>query len=713
MQIFYALDRDETLIWIKRPTQPPEAASSPHDLSLWPHVLISINSMILSQPELVSSSLKFPFGAKSIRKDNPGKGYYDQLRESLGIGVCDIKNLWTRFSPEDLIADFSVKPADFDHLLKNDASLASISEFVGSCLKPNTDDDPKTFIESVSGLTKEELDKLWQPSFNLVAMYVYGLVCRSFYGYFFRKNVLSSSDQAAAFSELLTMNQGLLLLFAHDKDYAKRGPNDSLAIINAYYEFCKKKNLQPPASEHFNQILVPRSALFKEINPVLQYFESDLRFLLSDVTIHTQAPKIGSGDNNRREPNLVILQGPPGTGKTRLARLRSHKLNVAVPRICQFHPSYSYEQFVEGIHPVAFVDGTYKYQPVDGPLMISWRKVTGSTVTTLCLRSSSSIHFPAGILPRYFGIGDTIEVFSTKNADKPFVVLSYAGFDTFQITENADSSAEESNQLLTVFIRGVQWGKNQSELLILDELNRASVSQVFGELLYALSLVDGEMSESERRNCPVRLQYSQEEFYWPDGLHIIATLNQADRSTEDLDQALQRRFEIQNVAPESEILTGTKIECLVALTPNEGTADSLVSWLSANAELKCSKLSDLMEGINQTLKNNPSVFDADKKLIGQGIFLKVARVTAKAATSNNLSANAAKDRFIAEMKASLISQLQAICSNNTTLVADILFEAINNHNLTIPQEIVQDVLDAVADDHALHEQFLPTHETAA
>ena len=72
----------------------------------------------------------------------------------------------------------------------------------------------------------------------------------------------------------------------------------------------------------------------------------------------------------------VILQGPPGTGKSRLARLVANTVAPEVERVLQiqFHPGYSYEEFVAGLRPVVASEGdtsgSMKFEPTKGTF---WR----------------------------------------------------------------------------------------------------------------------------------------------------------------------------------------------------------------------------------------------------------------------------------------------------------------------------------------------------
>ena len=282
--------------------------------------------------------------------------------------------------------------------------------------------------------------------------------------------------------------------------------------------------------------------------------------------------------NKLEKSKNLILRGAPGTGKTYLAKEIALELtggNEDQIEFVQFHPSYDYTDFVEGLRPDSNEDGTFDFKLQDGifkkfcQLAKEAQKIGGqdnfdeawdsyleyinvaeekeyitkTSYLSVNSRQNLSVNYDSGVpgwsLPRKY----VYELYKDKNYNKQEYYKS--GGKTVLETLRKRFGLKD-------YLSPTEIDTDKKFVFIIDEINRGEISKIFGELFFSVDPgYRGEKGSVSTQYA--NLHETDEKFYIPENVYIIGTMNDIDRSVDTFDFAMRRRFRFVEVTAESQL----------------------------------------------------------------------------------------------------------------------------------------------------------------
>ena len=315
-----------------------------------------------------------------------------------------------------------------------------------------------------------------------------------------------------------------------------------------------------------------------------------------------------------KESKNLVLTGAPGTGKTFMAQAIAREMGCSKDEMCfvQFHPSYDYTDFVEGLRPIMMSDGQMGFERKDGLFKEFCKKAIKNLIDSAKSIENLSKELSWENKLQQF-IDDSIDndtKFKLSNGSE-FTIDEIKGRniiahnDSNPKTPLIPINADEIIELLTnnvplnivrdirtyfnrkfgtqpdsyafIITKAIREMKYKTQVIsankierkpfvfIIDEINRGEASKIFGELFYAI-----DPGYRGKKDIRVKTQYQNlvpetdvfaEGFYIPENVFILGTMNDIDRSIESMDFAMRRRFTWKEIKPEDTQSMLDTLEC--------------------------------------------------------------------------------------------------------------------------------------------------------
>ena len=342
-----------------------------------------------------------------------------------------------------------------------------------------------------------------------------------------------------------------------------------------------------------------RKELVEALQVYLKEHKKNTGIQIKDNTKMTKEELYDEIKNLLKANHNLVLTGAPGTGKTYMA-CEVAKLMGAEIKFVQFHPSYDYTDFVEGLRPTDSLEGQMGFERKDGIFKefcreaiinledskkniseikneVSWKDRLDEfildsieTETVYKLRTGGEfvlVNMKGNSLEAYNKTNEKTTRILMKRDEILTLLINKVKLDKVRdVTKSLSrkTSLQEDSYIYAivkalreqkkkVVVTDVQKVNEKPFVLIIDEINRGDASKIFGELFYAIDPGyrgnNENLVQTQYQNLISDTDVFAKGFYVPENVYILATMNDIDRSVECMDFAMRRRFVWKEITP--------------------------------------------------------------------------------------------------------------------------------------------------------------------
>ena len=364
-----------------------------------------------------------------------------------------------------------------------------------------------------------------------------------------------------------------------DVEYIKSAINPDPSPLKSFKEF-----IYPSGNSTLTEITIDK---IEEANKNIFEPHFGVEF------ISEGASKIKVQGELQKHPNNIILFGPPGTGKTYNSIDKAVEIVTGIKsnhedskeifdklkkegqiEFVTFHQNYSYEDFMVGIRPdIEFEQLRFKLykgifyeiskkarenyfasskeQPKERGFQIVFSEIIKPLIEN---GEPVKIKMASGVFYTITDVSDYSIHFNKPNGSSQHT-LSIQTLEEIVdgLREFTTGLGPYYNPLAELVrtkkkeVKNVNTEPKKNFVLIIDEINRANISKVFGELI---TLLEEDKRIDAKNELRLTLPNGEKEFGVPPNLYLVGTMNTADKSIALIDIALRRRFEFIGYFPD-------------------------------------------------------------------------------------------------------------------------------------------------------------------